>query len=130
MKRKDTKVHGRASMSNPGRQRRVTVHPVPTPLSTIPLVNSKVREGGSIQNLILFIRGKAISGAPNIRGTSQLPNPPIIIGITIKKNYHESMGCYNYVINLIITDKPSGLTKFDTNNKSQGSTYYTCSRAK
>ena len=58
---------------------------MPTPLSTIPLVNSKVREGGSIQNLILFIRGKAISGAPNIRGTSQLPNPPIIIGITIKK---------------------------------------------
>lgn len=34
---------------------------------------------------MLFIRGKAISGAPNIRGTSQLPNPPIIIGITIKK---------------------------------------------
>jgi hypothetical protein len=26
-----------------------------------------------------------MSGAPIIRGTSQLPNPPIIIGITIKK---------------------------------------------
>ena len=46
---------------------------------------SKVNEGGKSQKLILFIRGKAISGAPNIRGTSQLPNPPIIIGITIKK---------------------------------------------
>jgi len=34
---------------------------------------------------MLFIRGKAISGAPIIRGISQLPNPPIIIGITIKK---------------------------------------------
>jgi len=34
---------------------------------------------------MLFIRGNAISGAPNIRGTSQFPNPPIIIGITIKK---------------------------------------------
>lgn len=34
---------------------------------------------------MLFIRGNAISGAPNIIGTSQLPNPPIIIGITIKK---------------------------------------------
>lgn len=34
---------------------------------------------------MLFIRGKAMSGAPNIRGTSQLPNPPIIIGITMKK---------------------------------------------
>ena len=31
------------------------------------------------------MRGKAISGAPNIKGTSQFPNPPIKIGITIKK---------------------------------------------
>lgn len=42
-------------------------------------------EGGNSQNLILFIRGKAISGAPIIKGTSQLPKPPIIIGITMKK---------------------------------------------
>jgi len=62
-----------------------TVQPVPTPLSTSPLPKSKVSEGGKSQNLILFIRGNAISGAPNIRGTSQFPNPPIIIGITIKK---------------------------------------------
>lgn len=34
---------------------------------------------------MLFIRGKAISGAPSIKGTSQFPNPPIIMGITIKK---------------------------------------------
>lgn len=34
---------------------------------------------------MLFIRGKAISGAPIIIGTSQFPNPPIIIGITMKK---------------------------------------------
>ena len=34
---------------------------------------------------MLFIRGKAISGAPIISGTSQLPKPPIIMGITIKK---------------------------------------------
>jgi hypothetical protein len=44
-----------------------------------------MREGGSNQNLILFMRGKAISGAPIIKGTSQLPNPPIIIGMTMKK---------------------------------------------
>jgi hypothetical protein len=49
------------------------------------LANNNVKEGGSNQKLILFIRGKAISGAPNIKGTSQFPNPPIIIGITIKK---------------------------------------------
>lgn len=34
---------------------------------------------------MLFIRGNAISGAPNIRGINQFPNPPIIIGITMKK---------------------------------------------
>jgi hypothetical protein len=62
-----------------------TVHPVPAPLSTIPPDNSKVNDGGKSQNLILFIRGNAISGAPIINGTSQFPNPPIIIGITMKK---------------------------------------------
>lgn len=34
---------------------------------------------------MLFNRGKAISGAPIIIGINQFPNPPIIIGITIKK---------------------------------------------
>jgi hypothetical protein len=34
---------------------------------------------------MLFIRGNAISGAPIIIGTSQFPNPPIMIGITMKK---------------------------------------------
>lgn len=46
---------------------------------------SNRNEGGRSQKLMLFIRGKAISGAPIIRGTSQFPNPPIIIGITMKK---------------------------------------------
>lgn len=62
-----------------------TVHPVPTPLSTSPLDSSNVSDGGSSQNLMLFIRGNAISGAPSISGTSQFPNPPIMIGITMKK---------------------------------------------
>lgn len=62
-----------------------TVHPVPTPLSTSPLIKRRVRAGGNSQNLMLFIRGKAISGAPSIKGTNQLPKPPIIMGITIKK---------------------------------------------
>ena len=34
---------------------------------------------------MLFIRGNAMSGAPIIRGISQFPNPPTMIGITIKK---------------------------------------------
>jgi hypothetical protein len=62
-----------------------TVQPVPAPLSTNPPVKRRVSEGGRSQNLMLFIRGKAISGAPIINGTNQFPNPPIIIGITMKK---------------------------------------------
>ena len=62
-----------------------TVQPVPAPLSTKDLDNNIINAGIKNQNLILFIRGNAISAAPNINGTSQLPNPPIKIGITIKK---------------------------------------------
>jgi hypothetical protein len=62
-----------------------TVHPVPAPLSTIPPARRSIREGGRSQNLMLFIRGKAISGDPIIRGTNQFPKPPIMMGITIKK---------------------------------------------
>lgn len=61
------------------------VQPVPAPLSTLAEARSKRKEGGINQNLILFIRGKAMSGAPIIRGMSQLPNPPIMMGITMKK---------------------------------------------
>lgn len=62
-----------------------TVHPVPAPLSTAAEDSKRSKAGGSNQNLMLFKRGKAMSGAPNIKGTSQFPNPPIIIGITKKK---------------------------------------------
>lgn len=62
-----------------------TVHPVPAPASTPEEANNRRKEGGSSQKLMLFIRGKAISGAPIIRGINQLPKPPIMIGITIKK---------------------------------------------
>jgi hypothetical protein len=58
---------------------------VPAPDSTNELVNNKNKAGIKNQNLILFNRGKAISGAPSIKGTNQFPNPPIKIGITIKK---------------------------------------------
>lgn len=68
-----------------------TVQPVPAPFSTAADITSSVNAGGSSQNLILFIRGKAISGAPNIKGTNQFPNPPIKVGITKKKII--SMAC-------------------------------------
>lgn len=62
-----------------------TVQPVPAPASTKEEERSNKKEGGRSQKLMLFIRGKAISGAPIIKGVSQLPKPPIMIGITIKK---------------------------------------------
>jgi len=62
-----------------------TVHPVPAPCSVIELIKIKIIDGGKSQKLKLFIRGKAMSGAFNMRGTSQFPNPPIKIGITKKK---------------------------------------------
>lgn len=62
-----------------------TVQPVPAPASTYEEDRRSNSAGGRSQKLMLFIRGKAISGAPIIRGISQFPNPPIIIGITMKK---------------------------------------------
>jgi hypothetical protein len=62
-----------------------TVQPVPAPIPAKAEEERRVKEGGRSQKLILFIRGKAMSWAPIIRGTSQFPNPPIITGMTIKK---------------------------------------------
>jgi hypothetical protein len=62
-----------------------TVHPVPAPFSTAAEERRSINEGGSSQNLILFRRGNAMSGAPSINGSSQFPNPPINTGITKKK---------------------------------------------
>jgi hypothetical protein len=62
-----------------------TVQPVPTPASTKDDDNNKNNAGGKSQKLMLLSRGNAISQAPIIKGTNQLPNPPIAVGIT-KKN--------------------------------------------
>jgi len=62
-----------------------TVQPVPAPPSIRLLEINSIKAGGNSQKLILFNLGKAMSGAPIIRGTIQLPNPPIKTGITIKK---------------------------------------------
>ena len=43
-----------------------------------------MKAGISSQKLMLFMRGKAISGAPIIKGTNQLPKPPIKAGMTTK----------------------------------------------
>ena len=46
---------------------------------------SSTRPAASNQKLMLFMRGKAMSGVPIISGTNQLPKPPISAGM-IKKN--------------------------------------------
>merc|ERR1719195_64491 len=55
-----------------------TVQPVPAPDSTKDLLINSNSAGSKNQNLILLSRGNAISGAPNIKGISQFPNPPIL----------------------------------------------------
>jgi hypothetical protein len=62
-----------------------TVHPVPAPASTHVDATNSIKDGGNNQKEILFIRGNAMSAAPIINGKKKFPNPPIIIGITIKK---------------------------------------------
>jgi len=62
-----------------------TVQPVPAPNSTKAEKTNNNKEGISSQKLILFRRGKAMSGAPNKIGNIQFPKPPIIAGITKKK---------------------------------------------
>lgn len=62
-----------------------TVHPVPAPFSTAADDTNRIRDGGSSQNLILFSRGNAMSGAPSISGINQFPKPPMNTGITKKK---------------------------------------------
>src|ERR1700746_278973 len=66
------------------------VQPAPTPLapgspSMKDEINNSAKEAGNSQNEMLFMRGNAMSGAPIISGTNQLPKPPIIAGITMKK---------------------------------------------
>ena len=52
---------------------------------TIIEIVASVNEAGNSQNEMLFMRGNAMSGAPIISGTNQLPKPPIIAGMTMKK---------------------------------------------
>ena len=61
------------------------VHPVPDPFDDNIEKITNMIEDNSNQKLKLFIRGKAISHEIKTIGINQFPNPPIIIGITIKK---------------------------------------------
>ncbi len=48
-------------------------------------MTSSVIEPGKSQKEMLFMRGNAMSGAPIMMGTNQLPKPPMSAGITMKK---------------------------------------------
>ncbi len=56
---------------------------------------------------MLFIRGNAISGAPYIRGTSQLP---ISYWYNYEEGYNKGMGGNYNIVNLIVADKCAWLT--------------------
>jgi hypothetical protein len=57
---------------------------VPAPPPTSADSSSSTKDGISSQKLMLFMRGNAMSGAPIISGTNQLPKPPIMAGMTMK----------------------------------------------
>ena len=52
-----------------------TVQPVPASFATVLLVRRRVNDGGSNQNLMLFIRGNAESGASNTWCVQVLRSP-------------------------------------------------------
>ncbi len=56
--------------------------PGPSPVTADRM--NRMNDEGSSQKLMLFMRGKAMSGAPIIIGSSQLPKPPKVAGITVK----------------------------------------------
>ena len=58
---------------------------MPAPPATWLEASSSAKAGTSSQKLMLLSRGNAMSGAPIISGTDQLPKPPIKAGITVKK---------------------------------------------
>ena len=64
------------------------VQPTPTPPSTTADNNNKTKLGGKSQKDILFILGKAMSGAPIMIGTNQLPKPPINPWHNNKENHN------------------------------------------
>jgi len=60
------------------------VQPVPAPPSTHVEIRNSTKAGNNNQKLKLFRRGNAISGDPNMLGTSQFPKAPISIGMAAK----------------------------------------------
>jgi hypothetical protein len=85
------KIHGRSGLVRPCRERRIDGPAAadavgwPAALGTNIERTSSRKAGGSSQKEMLFMRGNAMSGAPIMIGTNQLPKPPISAGMTMKK---------------------------------------------
>ncbi len=62
-----------------------SVQPAPVPLPSVSPSITKMKPMARNQKLMLLRRGNAMSGAPIIIGTIQLPKPPISAGITNQK---------------------------------------------
>lgn len=90
------------------------VHPTLSPSPEKNLIVIILRDRGNNQNLILFSRGKIISGAARRRGKSQLPKPPIKIGMTIKKIITNAC---TVTIELYITLSPNTGPQKDNSNR-------------
>ena len=88
MQRQDREIHGDAGRALGGERRVERPTAAHAGGTRMPGMNSEVsssaKDAGSSQNEMLFMRGKAMSGAPIISGTIQLPKPPIIDGMTMK----------------------------------------------
>ena len=89
MDRKDGEIHRRAGLTGcreRGIERPASADAVASGRASMNIdISSSAKDGGSSQNEMLFMRGKAMSGAPIISGTNQLPKPPIMAGMTMKK---------------------------------------------
>lgn len=74
--------------------------------------------GGSKQNLLLFVRGNAVAGAPIIKSSDQFPKPPIIFGIKKKKVITKVWAVTLNLTDSVIREKGFWLSQFRSNKYS------------
>ena len=96
---------GQRRVDRPADPGAVAVDPRPTDERR---AEQQQKDGTSSQKLMLFMRGKAMSGAPIISGTNQLPNPPIIAGMTTKNTMIRPCAVTMHVVELVVGDELVG----------------------
>lgn len=99
-----------------------TVQPVPTPASIKEDETSNIKAGGNNQKDILFKRGKAMSQAPIIIGTNQLPKSNYIFVKTKSKRKDFNLFIKNKILNnnyIILNKKEIFIFTFIKNRKTK-----------